>query len=303
MLTVRVLNIQEEGRISLIPQAPMPGMEVSGSISDPDRIIGLARWNWTRGYEGPSLNSISGRPNAYRITQEDLDHLINLTAHYEDGHSPGQKLSASVRPAAPEGTTTPTPTAKPTAQPTPPPNNGGGGGGGDRDPTPTPVPTPAPTPTPEPAPAPTQAPGPTVETGPEPEPTPTRTPGPGGAQGISTPAPTPRPTPTPKPEGAAAGQVSQITPAPEVKPETTQAARPTRESTPEPAREVNPTAAVTPAPTETVGTTDDISLKRLWWLPLLLILILLAAYWAWKKYGKKRWQSWRNRRLRKPGNG
>ena len=186
-LTIRVINVDEAGAVTLSPVGPPEvGKTVTATLTDPDEGVFGESWSWQRSADGTTWSDIIGA-NSETYTPVGADAGMQLRARvtYADSFGAGLILTEST-PAvagAPQPAATPTPepmaTPEPTLEPSP----------SAPEPTVTP-PTPAPAPTAEPTPTATLIPSIVVAATPRPLP-PTPTPWAG--------APTPAPAESTRP--------------------------------------------------------------------------------------------------------
>ena len=92
-LTVRVLNVPEEGGMGLrsdgsSQRQPRVGETFTASVSDPDGRVAVVTWQWRRSGSGQSGAPHTVIPGAtapeYTITEDDLGHYLAAAATYTD---------------------------------------------------------------------------------------------------------------------------------------------------------------------------------------------------------------------------
>lgn len=89
-LTIRVVNVDEAGTVSLSTLGPQLGVEVSASLVDPDGGVTGASWQWIR-YSGDAERAIAGATDAsYTPTAADDGSRLQATVNYVDRQGPGK---------------------------------------------------------------------------------------------------------------------------------------------------------------------------------------------------------------------
>lgn len=85
-ITITVLNIDEDGTVTLSTTRPQEGVRVTASVTDPDRITSQIEWQWSK-----SLNGVTGWADIssataghYVPTEFDVGHYLRATATYND---------------------------------------------------------------------------------------------------------------------------------------------------------------------------------------------------------------------------
>ena len=171
-ITIRVTNVEEDGRVNLSPQQPSAGTELTAALTDPDGSVSNARWAWERSADRTTWTAIAGaRSSTYTPVNADEGHYLRATVAYTDGHGANKSavlaFTSAVSTATPEPTVIPTVAPEPTATATP-----------TTAPEPTATATPTTAPEPTATATPTAAPEPTATATPTaaPEPTATATP-------------------------------------------------------------------------------------------------------------------------------
>ena len=96
-VAVMVINVDEEGTLSLSPDRPSVDTPVSAALSDPDRDVSYVTWRWARdsAMGGTFDDIISGaRGKSYTPVDADADMYLKATAGYNDGHGAGKNAIA-----------------------------------------------------------------------------------------------------------------------------------------------------------------------------------------------------------------
>ena len=212
-VTINVVNVDEPGRVTLLPTTPttpppVVGVELTANLSDPDGNVAGVIWQWASSTDrSTGWTDISGATSAsYTTVAEDVGKHLRATATYTDGEGPGKSAqavlentvdslpqpevvpvpdAAPVEPTEEAVITPPKPlpqaTLEPEAAPEATPE-------ATLEATPEPIPVPTPEPTQRPAPRPIATPTPWPASGRTPEPRSTPSP---GDPILSAPAPTP----------------------------------------------------------------------------------------------------------------
>ena len=122
-LTIRVINVDEAGAITLSPVGPPEvGNTVTATLTDPDEGVFGESWSWQRSADGTTWSDIIGA-NLETYTPVGADAGMQLRARvtYADSFGAGLILTEST-PAvagAPQPAPTPQPTPQPMATPEP----------------------------------------------------------------------------------------------------------------------------------------------------------------------------------------
>ena len=89
-LTIRVVNIDEAGIVSLSTLGPQLGGEIRAEIMDPDGGVTGASWQWLR-FSGDEELAIAGATDSsYTPTTADEGSRLQATVSYADGHGSGK---------------------------------------------------------------------------------------------------------------------------------------------------------------------------------------------------------------------
>ena len=164
-ITIRVSNVDEDGQVTLSPQQPKIGTELSAALTDPDGSVSNTSWTWERSTDNTAWAAIAGaRSNTYTPVEADEGQYLRAAVAYTDGHGSNKRaatggadrVTATATPE-PTATTIPEPTATATPEPT-----------ATATPEPTATATPEPTATATPEPTATATPEPTATATPEP---------------------------------------------------------------------------------------------------------------------------------------
>ena len=132
-MTINVTNVDEDGAVTLSPEQPKIGTELTAALTDADGGVSDANWRWERSQDNMTWTAISGATsNTYTPVEADEGNHLRATVEYTDGHGSGKRaqlafadpvpLMPTPEPAAtptpqPAATATPQPTATPTPQP------------------------------------------------------------------------------------------------------------------------------------------------------------------------------------------
>ena len=155
-MTINVTNVDEDGAVTLSPEQPKIGTELTAALTDADGGVSDANWRWERSQDNMTWTAISGATsNTYTPVEADEGNHLRATVEYTDGHGSGKRAQLAFADPVPlRPTPVPTPTPQPAATPTP---------------QPTATPTPQPTATPTPVPTATLQPTPTAPPVPGPQ--------------------------------------------------------------------------------------------------------------------------------------
>ena len=100
-VTITVTNVDEAGAVSLSPDQPQVGTELTATLTDPDGAVSATTWTWAKSADGSdgSWSSITGASStdttsAYTPVDDDVDNYLRATASYTDGEGPGKSAQA-----------------------------------------------------------------------------------------------------------------------------------------------------------------------------------------------------------------
>ena len=94
-VTVRVVNVEEPGEVSLLSVQPQAGSPLEARATDPDTIVGSVAWVWERSTNRRTWSVISGADSAvYTPAVADVGMWLKATASYDDGYAPSKFASA-----------------------------------------------------------------------------------------------------------------------------------------------------------------------------------------------------------------
>ncbi len=86
-VAVNVTNVDETGTVTLSPDRPRVGFEVTVSLEDPDGSISGQTWTWQRSKDQTDWTVIAGaESSAYTPVEADADHYLRASTAYTDGH-------------------------------------------------------------------------------------------------------------------------------------------------------------------------------------------------------------------------
>ena len=106
-LTITVTNEDDAGAITLSSQAPVVGVDLTASVTDPDGGVSSIVWTWSKSSDQTTWTAIAGATSStYRPVAADVGSYLRATAAYTDSQGSGknaqQKTDAPVA-AAPIG--------------------------------------------------------------------------------------------------------------------------------------------------------------------------------------------------------
>ena len=95
-VTIKVINLDETGSISLSNQQPSVGVQTVATLTDPDGGITGERWQWARSPDGSTRwSDIQGATAAtYAPVLADAEHYLRVTVTYTDAQGGGKSASA-----------------------------------------------------------------------------------------------------------------------------------------------------------------------------------------------------------------
>ena len=100
-VTISVTNEDDPGAITLSSQAPVVGIDLTASITDPDGGVSSIGWTWSKSSDQTTWTAIAGATSStYRPVAADVGSYLRATAAYTDSQGPGknaqQKTDAPV---------------------------------------------------------------------------------------------------------------------------------------------------------------------------------------------------------------
>ncbi len=100
-VTISVTNVDDPGAITLSSQAPVVGIDLTASITDPDGGVSSIGWTWSKSSDQTTWTAIAGATSStYRPVAADVGSYLRATAAYTDSQGPGknaqQKTDAPV---------------------------------------------------------------------------------------------------------------------------------------------------------------------------------------------------------------
>ena len=103
-VTISVTNEDDPGAITLSSQAPVVGIDLTASITDPDGGVSSIGWTWSKSSDQTTWTAIAGATSStYRPVAADVGSYLRATAAYTDSQGSGknaqQKTDAPVAAA------------------------------------------------------------------------------------------------------------------------------------------------------------------------------------------------------------
>ena len=103
-LTITVTNEDDPGAMVLSSRAPVVGIDLTASITDPDGGVSSIVWTWSKSSDQTTWTAIAGATSStYRPVAADVGSYLRATAAYTDSQGSGknaqQKTDAPVAPA------------------------------------------------------------------------------------------------------------------------------------------------------------------------------------------------------------
>ena len=112
-MTINVTNVDEDGAVTLSPEQPKIGTELTAALTDADGGVSDANWRWERSQDNMTWTAISGATsNTYTPVEADEGNHLRATVEYTDGHGSGKRAQlafADPVPLMPTPVPTPTP--------------------------------------------------------------------------------------------------------------------------------------------------------------------------------------------------
>ena len=104
-LTITVTNEDDAGAITLSSQAPVVGVDLTASVTDPDGGVSSIVWTWSKSSDQTTWTAIAGATSStYRPVAADVGSYLRATAAYTDSQGSGknaqQKTDAPVAAAS-----------------------------------------------------------------------------------------------------------------------------------------------------------------------------------------------------------
>ena len=94
-VTVKVTNIDEAGTVALSTNQPPARAEITAALTDPDKGITGAFWQWERSSDrNTDWADIGTSSPSYTPVDGDVGYRLRATASYTDGHGPGKTAQA-----------------------------------------------------------------------------------------------------------------------------------------------------------------------------------------------------------------
>ncbi len=95
-VTINVVNVDEDGTVTLAGTTPMMGTALTAALSDPDGGVTNPVWSWQRSSSGSSWSTISGADaDTYTPQTADIGQFLRAVASYDDAEGPGKSAEAS----------------------------------------------------------------------------------------------------------------------------------------------------------------------------------------------------------------
>ena len=97
-VTIRVTNVGEAGEITLSPEQPHIGTQLSAVVEDLDGSVSGEVWRWERSADMRDWSAIAEATSAsYTPVEADKGSYLRATASYSDGHGSGKSARYRVR--------------------------------------------------------------------------------------------------------------------------------------------------------------------------------------------------------------
>ena len=107
-VTVTVTDVDEAGTVTLSTDQPPVRAEITAALTDPDKGVTGAVWQWERSSDGSTgWASIGTSSPSYTPVDGDLGYHLRATASYTDVHGPGKTAQAASTQAVQAGANRP----------------------------------------------------------------------------------------------------------------------------------------------------------------------------------------------------
>ena len=107
-VTVTVTNIDEAGTVALSTNQPSARAEITAALTDPDKGVTGAVWQWERSSDGNTdWADIGTSSPSYTPVDGDVGYHLRATASYTDGHGQGKTARAASTQAVQAGANRP----------------------------------------------------------------------------------------------------------------------------------------------------------------------------------------------------
>ena len=94
-VTVTILDVEEDGVLTLSDDEPGVGTELTTTLSDGDGMIGGQMWQWARSENGrDGWTNVGGTTSIYTTTQADADFFLRASVTYRDRRGGGKTAVA-----------------------------------------------------------------------------------------------------------------------------------------------------------------------------------------------------------------
>ena len=95
-VSIEVLNVNEDGVVTLSQLQPQVDTLLRATLVDPDRIVLGPTWKWEISPDNTNWAAIAGATSAsYTPVSQDVDKYLRVTASYSDGHGAGKTAQAA----------------------------------------------------------------------------------------------------------------------------------------------------------------------------------------------------------------
>ena len=107
-VTVTITNIDEAGTVALSTNQPPARAEITAALTDPDKGVTGAVWQWEKSSDGNTAWADLGTGSpSYTPVDGDVGYHLRATASYTDGHGPGKTAQAASTQAVQAGANRP----------------------------------------------------------------------------------------------------------------------------------------------------------------------------------------------------
>ena len=97
-VNINVTDVEEAGQVTLSPERPRVGTELTATLTDPDDEVSGVTWQWARAdaQAGPYADITSATTASYTLVAADVDKYLRVTASYTDRRGPDKRASSTV---------------------------------------------------------------------------------------------------------------------------------------------------------------------------------------------------------------
>ncbi len=95
-VTIEVLNVDEDGVVTLTQLQPQVDTDLRASLDDPDGLVSVPTWQWEISNDETNWTAIAGATSAsYTPVSQDVGKFLRVTASYSDGEGNNKTAQAA----------------------------------------------------------------------------------------------------------------------------------------------------------------------------------------------------------------